>query len=175
MCIRDSAVVELVEIVVDLAEGLGSEGLPLFRQLVDLQLELGKHGLTVEGGAELLQEVVDEHRPLALVGGLFQQVLHQQGLVAGGGHLRHKQHIVGVNIGLVLAAEIGVHGVAHLMGQGEGAVEGILVVEEDIGVDGAADGVGAGALALVLINIHPAVLKALFQDGAVLLLSLIHI
>ena len=58
---------------------------------------------------------------------------------------------------------------AHLVGQGKGAVQGVLVVEQDKGMDGAADGVGAGALALVLVNVHPAVLKALSQHRAVLL------
>ena len=163
------AVVQLVQVVVQLAEALGGEGLPLLRHLVGLQLKLGEHGLAVDGGAELLQEVVDEHRPLPLVRGLLQQVLHQQGLVAGGGHLRHKEDIVGIDGGLILAAEVGVHGVAHLVGQGEGAVEVVLVVEQHEGVDRGADGVGAGALALVLIDVHPAVGEGLGQNGAVLL------
>ena len=163
------AVVEPVEIIVDLAQALGGQGLAALRKLVDLQLELREHGLAVQRGAELLQEIVDEHRPLLLVAGLFQQVLHQQGLVAGRGHLRHEEDVLGVDRGLVLRAEVGVHGVAHLVGQGELAVEVVLVVEQDEGVDRAADGVGAGALALVFIDIHPPLVKAALQDLAVLL------
>ena len=58
---------------------------------------------------------------------------------------------------------------AQLVGQGELAVEIVLVVEENIGVDGAAAGVGPAALALVLIDIHPAGLKAGGGDAPVVL------
>ena len=56
------------------------------------------------------------------------------------------------------------HGVAHLVDEGEHAVEVILVVEQHVGVGPAVAGaVGAAALAGVLIHVKPAVAKCLFE------------
>ena len=56
---------------------------------------------------------------------------------------------------------------AHLVGQGELAVQGAGVVQQHEGMDLGACGVSAAPLALVLIDIDPAVLKALLQNGPV--------
>ena len=117
----------------------------------------------------MLQKVVDEHRSPLFVLRPAQQVLHQEGLVAGGGHLGHEEHVAGVDGGLVLVAQVGVHGVAHLVGQGELAAQGVLVVEQHEGVDPAAAGVGPAPLALVLPDVHPPLVEAGGQDPVVLL------
>lgn len=55
---------------------------------------------------------------------------------------------------------------AHLVGQGKLAVQIVLVVQQDIGVGTAvAGGVGAAALADVLVHVDPAVAEALLQQG----------
>ena len=77
---------------------------------------------------------LDEPGPLLLVRGTVQQVLHEQGLVARRGHLSHKDYIVPVHRGLVAVGQVGVDGVAHLMGQGEHAVQVVFVVEQHIDV-----------------------------------------
>ena len=159
------AEVQLVELVVLPAQGVGGEGLAVFGHLAHGQLELGEHGLAIHGALELVHEVVDEIGPLLLVGGLFQQVAHQQHLVAGGGHLGHEDHIVAGADGLIFAAVIAVQGMAHLVGQGKLAVQIVLVVQQDIGVGTAvAGGVGAAALADVLVHVDPAVAEALLQQ-----------
>jgi hypothetical protein len=81
-----------------------------------------------------------------------------------------KDHVIGGIHRLVLAAVIAVQGVAHLVGQGEHAVQIVLVVQEHIGVGpGRAGGIGAAALAGVFINVDPAVVKALAQKRRVVL------
>ena len=60
-------------------------------------------------------------------------------------------------------------GVAHFVGQGELAVQGAGVVQQHKGMDLGSGGVSAAPLALVLVNVDPAVFKALFQDFPVVL------
>lgn len=99
-----------------------------------------------------------------------EEVAHQQHLVAGGGDLRHKDDVVARAGGLVLAAVVAVQRVAHLVGEGELAVEVVLVVEQDVRVRIAvAGGVGSAALTDVLIDVNPAVVKALAQQRRVVL------
>ena len=57
---------------------------------------------------------------------------------------------------------------AQLMGQGEHAVQVILVVEQNIGVDQGARHIAAGALTHVLVHIDPTVVQSLTDDGLVL-------
>ena len=62
------------------------------------------------------------------------------------------------------------HGVAHLVDEGEHAVEVILVVEQHVGVGPAVAGaVGAAALAGVLIHVEPAVAKGLLKHVRIVL------
>ena len=58
---------------------------------------------------------------------------------------------------------------AQLVGQGEHAVQVVLVVEENIGVDQSAGHIAAGALAHVLVHVDPPVVQGLTDDGLVLL------
>ena len=66
-----------VELAIDIAQSIGSQALAPLRHLVGLQFKLRKHGLTIQCGAELLKEIVNEVSPLPLIGGVFEQVLHQ--------------------------------------------------------------------------------------------------
>ena len=149
------------------AEEVGGEGLALGGQLTDAQLEFGEHGLAVQGPLELLQEVVEQPgAPPPVLGGL-EQVLHQKGLVAGGGHLSHKDHIVPVHRGLRPVGQIGVDRVAQFMGQGEHTVQIVLIVEQDIGVDQRPGHIAAGPLSHALIDVDPAAVQPLPEDGLI--------
>ena len=163
------AKVELVELLILLAELGGGQGNARLNQLAHLQFELREHGLAVQGALELLQEVVDEECTLALVGGLVQEVLHQQRLVAGGGDLCHENHIMAVQRLLLPVGEIGVQSMTHLMGQRELALEGAGVVQQDKGMNAGTGGIGAAPLAGILINIDPAIFEAVLQNGLIFL------
>ena len=60
--------------------------------------------------------------------GFFQQIMNEQILVAGGGNLRYKNSIFGVNIGLAFVRIAGMKGVAHFMGEGKNIVQISLIV-----------------------------------------------
>ena len=57
---------------------------------------------------------------------------------------------------------------AQLMGQGEHTVQVILIVEQDIGVDQRPGHIAAGPLSRVLIDIDPAAVQPLPEDGLIL-------
>ena len=122
-------------------------------------LELGKHGLAEHGGAELLQEVVQQvGLGLLVILELLQQVAHHDRLVAGGRDLRHEEAVIALGGGLVGVGVEGMHGVTQLMGDGEGVGQVVVVVEQHIGVDVAqpAGGERAGRLVLRGEHVDPA-------------------
>ena len=109
--------------------------------------------------------MVDEVRALLLVGGLAEQITHEQDFVAGGGDLGDENHVVVGAGGLILGTVVAVQRVTHLVREGEHAVKGVLVVEKHVGVRlGVAGGVRAAALADVLVDIDPAVVEAFLQQ-----------
>ena len=57
----------------------------------------------------------------------------------------------------------------HLMGQRKLAVQRAGIVQQHIRMHGRTGGIGAAALALILVDVNPTVIKALFQDGAIIL------
>ena len=69
----------------------------------------------------------------------------------------------------MLIGKIGMKGVTHFVSQGELAVQSAGIVQKHKGVHIRARGISAAALALVLVYIDPAIVKALFQDPAVVL------
>ena len=70
----------------------------------------------------------------------------------------------------MLAAQIAVHGVAHLVRDGELAVEVVGLIEQNIGVRARdAGGVRAAALADVGVHVEPAMVEALAQHGGIIL------
>ena len=90
---------------------------------------------------------------------------HQQNLIARRGHLRHKDHVVGRAGRLVFGAVVAVQGMPHLMGQGEHAVQRVLVVQQHIRVRVAvARGIRAAPLALVFVYIDPPAGKSFLQQ-----------
>ena len=113
--------------------------------------------------------MVDEVSPLLLIRSIFQKVLHKQGFIAGGGNLCNKDHIIRVDWVLMLVGQIGVQGVTHLVGQSKLAVQCAGIVQQHVGMDGGASGISTAALALILVNVDPAVVKALLQNGPVVL------
>ena len=164
------AEVELVERMVLFAQRIGGQRLAALDELAHFELELGKHRLAVDRTLELVEEVVDEISALLAVGRLAEQVAHQQDLVAGRGDLGDEDDVLRRIHRLVFAGVPRMHGVAHLVDEGEHAVEVILVVEQHVGVGPAVAGaVGAAALAGVLIHVEPAVAKGLFEHVCIVL------
>lgn len=80
------------------------------------RLEFGEHGLAIQGPLELLQEVVEQPGALPSILGALEQVLHQKGLVTGGGYLSYKDYIVPIYRGLRLVGQVGVDCVAQAHG-----------------------------------------------------------
>ena len=69
------------EIVVDLAERIGGQRLAGLGALVDIQLELGEHGLANDRGADVVELLDDQMLAQRRVVTRFQQVRVQQRLV----------------------------------------------------------------------------------------------
>ena len=111
--------------------------------------------------------MVDEVGALPLIVGTVQQIADHQGLVAGGRNFRHEDLVVSVHGILGAVGQIGVDGVAHLVGQSELAGEAVVVVQQNKGMDRRTGRVCAAPLAGGLMDIDPAVGKALPQDGLI--------
>ena len=159
-----------VKLQVEIAEGVRGEGFSLRRHLVGPALELLEHGLPEQRALEAFQVVVDQVRLLLFRGGAAQQVFQEQDLVGGGGDLRHEDRVVGIQQALGVAGIPGVHGVAHLVDEGEDIVQGAVVVEQHVGMHAVhAGGVGAGALALILRHVDPSLRVGLLHDVHILL------
>ena len=77
------AVVHFIQAFVLLTQNLRRQGLPGGSHGTDVPLKFREHGLAVDRALELVKEVVDEVRPFLFIRGVFQQVLHEQSLVAG--------------------------------------------------------------------------------------------
>ena len=102
------------------------------RHAVGFLIELGEHRLPEEGGAEAIEQRV-EQEGFALRMALHQLHQHEH-FVAGAGHLRHKQRIIGHGGGLLGVAQVAVHGVAHFVRDGQQMVQIRLVVYQHEGV-----------------------------------------
>ena len=154
-----AAVVELVEIVVHLAQAVLGERLVRLGHPVRLVLELGEHRLAEDRRAEVLQQVAHQHDlRLAVALVLLHQVLGEQDLVAGRGDLGDEDRVLRLGLRLGPVGVEAVHRVAHLVAERGQAVVGLLVVEQHIGrrVVHAAAAVCAAALVLRLIDVDPA-------------------
>ena len=162
--------IQPVERQVLLTQRVGCQRLAVFRRPPHLQLKLGKHRLPVHGALELVEEVVDQIGAFLLVLRLPEQVAHQQDLVARRGHLGHKNHVVSRAGRLVFCAVVAVQGMPHLMGEGEHAVQRVLVVEQHIRVRIAvARGIRSAPLALVFVHVDPPAGKPFLQQIGVVL------
>ena len=162
--------VQPVERQILLAQRVGRQRLAVFRRPPHLQLKLGKHRLPVYGALELVEEVVDQIGAFLFILRLSEQMAHQQNLIARRGHLRHKDHVVGRAGRLVFGAVVAVQGMPHLMGQGEHAVQRVLVVQQHVRVRVAvARGIRAAPLSLVFIHIDPPAGKSFLQQLGIVL------
>ena len=74
-----------------------------------LVLKVGEHRLPVEGGADVVQMLGEQRRPLGLALGVVEQIVVEQHLVGGGGHLRAEQGVVRVDERLRLVGVPAVH------------------------------------------------------------------
>ena len=151
----------LIQLIVRITHYICGEGLALLGIFVHPKLELGKHSLTINGAAELLEEMVDKVCSFLLVGSVGKKMLNEQYLVAGGSDFSNENHIIPVCSRLILDGIIGMQGMTHLMSDGEHAVKRILLIEKHIGMRISACGICTAALAFVFVNIDPAVVKAL--------------
>ena len=120
--------VKLVQREIFLAQQLCRQCFAPFCRFAHLQLKLSKHGLAVDRSFKLVEEVVDQVSPFLFVLCFSQQVAHQEHLIACGGDLRHEYHVVCRAGGLIFCAVVAVQCMPHLMGQGEHAVQRVLVV-----------------------------------------------
>ena len=138
----------------------GRQGLAVFRHGVGGFLEFREHRLPVDRAFEVLEVLVQErHARLRLVG-VLEQIVDEQVLVDRGGHLGDEDGVVGVLRRLVMVRVPGVHRVAHLVDDRGHFVEGPGEVAEDVRVRMVgARREGAGALALVRVDVDPAVLE----------------
>ena len=160
-----------VQIIIYFGQRFRRQALAFLRHLVGDHLIFREHGLAVHGSLKAVQIVVQQIGPFFFVRGVGQQVFHQQDLIAGGGHFRHEDPIMGVHGRLGVVGVPGVHGMAHLMDQGEQIVHIAGIVQQDVRVAVVGTGgVGAAALALVLVHIDPAVFKT-FPDHLEIVLS----
>ena len=151
-----------VQVIIDLRQGFCRQALPLLGHPVGDHLIFREHGLAVHGPLEAVQIMVQQESPFFLVRGVGQQIFHQQDLVAGGSHFRHEDPVTGVHGRLAMVGVPGVHGVAQLMDQGEQIVHIACIVQQDIGIAViGSGGVGAAALAFILVHVNPAVGEAL--------------
>ena len=169
--IRDdgAAIVLLVEVQVGVAQGVLGQGLTLLCHVVSHELELSELGLAEAGGLDHVHVVGQKILLEAGILGLLQEVLEQQHLVDGAGHLGHEDPIACLLLGLSLLGVVGVEGVTHLVGDGEDVVGGGLVVEQNVGVRQtvSAGRVSAASLALGLLHVDPAVVMGLAEQSLI--------
>ena len=164
-----AAVILLVEVQVGVAQGVFGQGLTLLGHIVGQELELGELSLTEAGGLDHVHVVGQQILLEVCVLGLLQEVLEEQHLVDGAGHLGHEDLVACLLLGLGLLGVVGVEGVTHLVGDGEDVVGGGLVVEQDVGVGQTvrARGVRTAPLALGLLHVDPAVVVSLPEQSLI--------
>ena len=123
-------------------EGVHRQGFAGFGHGVGVPLEFSEHGLTVDGGDDIVNLLADDVGFHLVVRAFPDKLVGQKLLIEGGGHLRFEDGVVVLREGIAADAVPGVHGMAAFMGQGEHVPQHIfLEVHQDVGV---AD-VGAGA------------------------------
>ena len=121
------------------------------------QLELREHGLAEVAGAQPFQHLAEHKDFLLRRLRDLQHVVGQQHLVGGGRNLGQEQRVAGRLIGLRTLRQHRVHAVSPLVRKGHQALEGVGVVEKDIGrlaVD--AGGIGTVPLARLRPDVHGA-------------------
>ncbi len=150
------AVIRLEQVEVDLAEAVGGHGPPFFDQPVRLQLVVRKQHLRVEGRNDAVDRVLQQHDPLALVGGARQHVIEEQRFAQRRRHLGHENRVAGIDERLVRMREARVHRMPHLVRQREDGVERVVVIEQHVGMH-AVDGrrVRPASLSRIFVHVDP--------------------
>ena len=153
--------------VVERAEDVGRDRLARLDEAVRLQFPVGEHHLREERARDAVDGVLQQHDALVGIGGVRQPVVEQQRLAERRRHLGHEDRVVGIHERLPLVRQHGVHRVAHLVRQRERGVERVVVVHQHVRVH-AVDGrrVGAGALAVVLVDVDPPAREAVRRAAA---------
>lgn len=154
-----------------LAQTLGGDALAPGGNLVEGELELGKHGLAIQRALELLEEVVEDVSALAWVGPGLEQMLREQRLVDRRGHLGNENHVIGIHLGgWALTTHVRMNRVTHLMYEREDVVKLALEVHEDDRMHAiAACRIGTASLTRRLVDVNPALRQALAHDGQIVL------
>ena len=124
-------------------------------------LKFREHGLAEQSRAEFLDIVVDEVFAHRFVGLFVQQIAHQQRFIDRGGDFGCEDRVVTVGKRLRFACIVGVHGVSHFVHDRENIFERVRIVEQDIRLTVVGtEAVSAAGLALVFVDVDPAVLGA---------------
>ena len=155
------AVVGAQRRVVQRAEDVGGDRLPRLDEAMRLQFPVGKHHLREERAGDAVDGVLQQHDALERIGRVRQPVIEQQRLAQRRRHLGDEDGVVRVHEWLALVRQHRVHRVPHLVREREGGIERVVVVHEHVRVHAVhRRRVGARALAVVLVDVHPAALEA---------------
>ena len=102
---------------------------------MNLLLEFCKHGLAVKSTLKLIQKIIDQISLLLYISSMLQQIMNQQGFVAGGSHFRDKKNTVsGIWVRLYLIGVMAVDRVTHLMRQRKHMIQAAVVIQQHIRV-----------------------------------------
>lgn len=178
LLVADHALAEILldDVVVGVAKALLGEGGTSLGHGVDVTLELGKHGLAVEGALVGFHELVENGQLLFPAGGLAELLVAEEQLVDSRGNLSHKDGVAGILGSVVLAGVVGVHGVPCLVGKGGHVVDLLVIVEQNIGLGIiAACAVRTAPFALGGVYVNPLlILDTVLQGARVLVAQDLH-
>lgn len=155
------AVVGAQRRVVEGTEDVGGDRFPRLDEAMRLQFPIGKHHLREERASDAIDGVLEEDDTLEWIGRVREPVVEQERLAQRRRHLGDEDGVVGVHEWLALVRQHRVHGVSHLVREREGGIECVVVVHEHVRVDAVhRRRVGTRALAVVLVDVHPAAFEA---------------
>ena len=163
------AVILRQQAAVEFVQHLGGDGFAGLDPGVGAAFEIGENHLRVKGAHDAIDGVLEEQETFARFGGAGEQVFQEEAFVDGRGDLGDEDGVAARREGLGLVGEPRVHGVSHLVGEGEHGVAGVVVVQQHVGAD-AVDpgGVGAGAFALVFVDVEAAAGEEFAEFGLIL-------
>ena len=128
-------------------------------------LKLRKHRLAEHRSLELIQEIIQQEDLLLFLFCMLQQIADQQRLIAGGSHLCDKEAVLCIRKRLCMIRIPGMQRMAHFMRQCEDRIDISVKAHQHIRMGIVrTPGVSTALFSFVLINIHPALRKALVQQ-----------
>ena len=159
------AVILRVQISVQFAQGFAGRHVACLHSRVHVALEFRELRLAEDRPLEAVQILVDQVSLLQIVLRVGDQVTVQQGFVHRAGDLRRKDRVVRVHRFLVVRGIPGLHGVAHLVDDGEHVVQLVVIVQQDVGnAVVAARGERPAGLSFVLVHVRPAAREGVAHD-----------